>query len=121
MITLHPEFVEFIPKELEEGILYISMKYKAAGHKCPCGCGNMVFTPLTPFDWHLYYDGKVTIEPSIGNWDLECKSHYWIIKNEVHFAKKWSEWKINSTKKKDRKNKKRYFQKSNRNKNRRKS
>jgi len=109
MITLQPKFVESLPKEFEEGILYISMRYKAVGHKCPCGCGNLVFTPLSPVDWQLYYDGKVTIEPSIGNWDFECKSHYWIIKNEVHFARKWGEWKIERARKKDAKNKKRYF------------
>ena len=69
MTILRPEFVEFLPKELAEGILYISLKYNAVGHKCPCGCGNLVFTPLSPVDWQLFYDGiGVTLKPSIGNW-----------------------------------------------------
>lgn len=110
MTILRPEFVEFLPKELAEGILYISLKYNAVGHKCPCGCGNLVFTPLSPVDWQLFYDGMgVTLQPSIGNWSYKCKSHYWIIKNEVHFAQKWSDWKIEKVRKKDAKDIERFF------------
>lgn len=102
MIILQPEFVEYIPSELEEGILYISMKYKAVGHKCPCGCGNLVFTPLCPPFWQLYYDGKgVSLFPSIGNGSFDCKSHYWIINNEIHFARKWNDKEVKIGRKKD--------------------
>lgn len=30
----------FIPERLEEGILYVSIKYHTAAHLCPCGCKN---------------------------------------------------------------------------------
>lgn len=77
-------FVEFIPAEIEEGVIYISMIYGTAIHKCACGCGNKVVTPFSPKDWQITYDGdSVTIYPSIGNWNFECRSHYWIKKNEV--------------------------------------
>lgn len=46
--SLHHKFVEFIPADLEEGIVYISVEYATAAHKCACGCGSEVNTPLTP-------------------------------------------------------------------------
>ncbi len=111
-MTLHPEFVEFLPRELEEGILYISMKYNAVGHKCPCGCGNLVFTPLSPVDWQLFYDGKgVTLEPSIGNWSFKCQSHYWIENNKVILARKWNEREIAQVRELEMKKKKKWFKK----------
>lgn len=110
MTALRPEIVEYLPKELEEGILYISMKYKTAGHKCPCGCGNLVFTPLSPSDWQLSYDGYgVTLTPSIGNWNYDSKSHYWIINNKVRYAIRWNDFEIEMVKKKDLRDKKLFF------------
>ena len=73
---------------IEEGILYISVEYCTAIHKCVCGCGNEVVTPLSPTDWEIIFDGKtVSLDPSIGNWNFDCKSHYWIIKNRIRFAR----------------------------------
>jgi hypothetical protein len=88
---LIPRFVEFIPKGIEEGVLYISEAYGTASHKCPCGCGTRIVTPLTPTDWQLTSDGSsVTLVPSIGNWSLPCQSHYWITNNEIVRARSWS-------------------------------
>jgi uncharacterized protein DUF6527 len=84
MPVLEPEFVEFIPEKLEDGKLYISEEYRTAVHKCPCGCGNKVVTPLSPTDWRLTKEGKtVSLYPSIGNWGFPCRSHYWIERNQV--------------------------------------
>ena len=106
------KFVEFIPNELEEGVLYISIEYKTAVHKCVCGCGNKVVTPLTPTDWEITYDGKtVSLSPSIGNWNFKCQSHYFITKNKIRFAKRWSDWKIEDGRKKDSENKENYYRK----------
>jgi hypothetical protein len=44
--TIRPEFVEFIPKELEDGVLYVSVPYGTTVHKCACGCGNKVTLPI---------------------------------------------------------------------------
>lgn len=94
MIFQH-KFVEFIPKEIEEGILYISMEYCTASHKCPCGCGSRIVTPLTPINWTLTFDGDtVSLEPSIGNWSYPCQSHYWIKRNQVEWAPTWSKERI---------------------------
>ena len=84
MKTLQHKFVEFIPESLEEGVLYITLEYSTALHKCICGCGNEVVTPLSPNDWKLIFDGKtVSLYPSIGNWRFPCRSHYWIEKNQI--------------------------------------
>ena len=95
MKILQHKFVEFMPDVLEEGIVYISIAYCTAIHKCVCGCGNEVVTPLSPTDWKVTFDGKtVSLDPSIGNWNFECKSHYWIIKNKVKFARKWKYFRV---------------------------
>ncbi len=79
---LQHKFVEFIPDRIEDGLLYISVQYCTAIHKCVCGCGNEVVTPLSPTDWRLTFDGiSISLYPSIGNWNFDCQSHYWIKNN----------------------------------------
>ena len=57
-VTLTHKFVEFIPQELAERTIYISIEYAIAVHKCCCGCGNKVVTPITPTDWTLRAPNK---------------------------------------------------------------
>ena len=72
-------YVETIPKELEEGVLYISHRFNTASHLCCCGCGWKVPTPLNPAKWHLTDHGdSVSLSPSVGLGVLPCHSHYWI-------------------------------------------
>jgi hypothetical protein len=112
MKTIKYKFVEFIPEIIEEGFLYISLEYCTAIHKCVCGCGNEVVTPISPTDWELTFNGKsVSLYPSIGNWNFECKSHYWITKNKVRFARKWDDWEIDKGRKKDLMEKDKFFKK----------
>lgn len=88
---LQHKFVEFIPDRIEDGYLYISMQYCTAIHKCVCGCGNEVVTPLSPTDWRLTFNGKtISLYPSIGNWNFDCQSHYWIKKSKVKHANSWT-------------------------------
>lgn len=85
------KFVQLIPDVLENKTLYISIEFGTAVHKCMCGCGNEVVTPLSPIDWELIYNGEtVSLYPSIGNWGFECESHYWIRRSKVKFIEKWS-------------------------------
>ena len=89
------KFVETIPEPLEEGVLYVSMRYGMAMHKCPCGCGRDVATPLSPTDWQLFFDGRqVSLDPSIGNWNFPCRSHYWIRGGAVDWAEDMSKYEI---------------------------
>jgi hypothetical protein len=93
--ALIPQFVKTLPDVLEEGILYISMEYATAAHKCVCGCGLEVVTPFSPVQWELTFNGvSVSLDPSIGNWSFPCESHYWIIRNKIRWAPKWSKERI---------------------------
>lgn len=84
---LRPEFVEYIPERLEEGVLYLSRRYATATHLCCCGCGREVVTPLNPAKWRLAEkNGTVSLYPSVGNWSFPCQSHYWIEGNRVRWA-----------------------------------
>ena len=92
---LDPCFVESIPQQLEDGCLYVSMPFRTAIHRCCCGCGVEITTPIRPTDWQLTYDGvTVSLSPSIGNWSLPCRSHYWITEGELVDAPHWSNKRI---------------------------
>ena len=94
---LTPEFIELAPPELKEGVLYVSMLYGSVIHKCCCGCGEKVVTPLGPTDWKLTYDGEgVSLDPSIGNWSFRCQSHYLIQDNQVCWAGRMTREQIES-------------------------
>ena len=109
-ITLQHEFVEFIPEDLKEGTIYVSIKFATVIHKCCCGCGNKVVTPLRATDWKLIFDGKtISLDPSVGNWSFECQSHYWIKNNKVRWARRWSKDEIDAGRSRDRFAKEKYF------------
>jgi hypothetical protein len=90
-VVLTHEFVEFIPEDMREGTIYVSIPYATVAHRCCCGCGGEVFTPLSPTDWKLIFDGRsISLYPSIGNWSFACQSHYWIERNAVKWDRRWS-------------------------------
>lgn len=104
------QFTEFIPEDIKDGVLYISMEYATASHKCACGCGEEVVTPFTPTDWKMIYDGEtVTLSPSIGNWSYPCRSHYLIQNNKVVWACDMSQSVIEKGRVRDKGNKERYY------------
>lgn len=83
--------VKYIPPQLERGVLYVSQEFGAAAHLCACGCGAKVRTPLTPTDWSLEVaEAGPTLSPSVGNWQLPCRSHYWIVEGKVVWEGPWS-------------------------------
>lgn len=107
--SLEPQFVEFLPEKLDEGVLYISIPYATTAHLCACGCREEVVAPLSPTDWRLTFDGEtVSLEPSIGNWSFACQSHYWIEGNRVDWAPRWSKEKIARGREHDRLRKRRH-------------
>lgn len=112
--TIEPHFVEYIPRQLAEGALYISEKYKTASHLCACGCGEKVVTPLSPVDWRLHkVGGKVSLYPSIGNWNYACRSHYWIRDNLVLWEGALTQQQIAMVQARDRADKVRYVAQTN--------
>jgi hypothetical protein len=83
-MDLKVEFHEFIPERLEEKTLYVSEKYETAIHLCICGCKNEVTTPFGRNGWQYHRESDiVTLSPSIGSFQLPCKSHYFIQRNKV--------------------------------------
>lgn len=109
-VRLTHEFVEFIPDDLKERTIYVSVRFATVAHKCCCGCGKEVVTPLSPTDWKLIFNGKtISLDPSIGNWSFECQSHYWIRSNKVRWAARWSQDEIDAGRAHDRLAKARYF------------
>lgn len=110
MKTLNHKFVEFIPEDIQENTIFISIQYSTAVHKCCCGCGNEVVTPFSPTDWKLIYDGEsITLSPSIGNWNFDCRSHYFIRNNKVHWAGNWSDEEIERGRLDDKKSKDTFY------------
>jgi hypothetical protein len=86
---LIPEYVDEIPKQLNEGILYVSEKFGTAIHLCACGCGEQTVTRLVPYwdsGWTLTrINNTVTLRPSIGNWigQNPYHAHYYITENKI--------------------------------------
>jgi hypothetical protein len=107
---LKHHFVTSAPEKPEEGILYVSLPYRTAIHRCCCGCGHEVVTPFSPTDWKLTFDGvSVSLYPSIGNWSLPCRSHYFIERGKVKWAGDWSDEKIAAGRSHDRQSKAHYY------------
>jgi hypothetical protein len=89
------EFVDNIPERLAPGVLYVSVRYATVAHLCCCGCGSEIVTPLAPAQWQVIFDGEtVSLHPSIGNWNLQCRSHYVIRNNQIIEAEQWSEEEV---------------------------
>lgn len=112
--AVRPVFVEVIPERLEEGVLYICEQYRTVAHNCCCGCGQEVITPLSPADWSLRREGgSVTLHPSIGNWGFPCRSHYFIRRNQVVWAKSMSRLEVDRVRWRDQRDKAAYIKEVN--------
>ena len=89
------ERVQYMPKQLQPGVLYVAEQFGAAAHLCACGCGSKIRTPLGPTDWKLHDTAAgPSLWPSIGSWQLPCRSHYWIRRGEIEWSGDWSEEEI---------------------------
>lgn len=109
-VEFRHQFVESVPEKMEGGVVYVSIKYRSVMHLCACGCGSEVVTPLSPADWRLTFDGvSVSLDPSIGNWSLRCRSHYFIRRNNVVWAGDWSDERVAAGRDRDRRNKDLYY------------
>ncbi len=83
--------VEYMPKQLEPGILYVSEKFGAVAHLCACGCGEKIRTPLGPTEWAFTESAAgPSLWPSVGNWQKACQSHYIIDGGEIIWCGRWT-------------------------------
>lgn len=95
-------FVDGAPPALEPGVLYVSIRHKSVLHLCACGCGHEVVTPLAPHRWSLAFDGEtVSLEPSIGNSALPCRSHYYVTNNQVDWHRPMTDKTIEWARRRD--------------------
>jgi Family of unknown function (DUF6527) len=109
-----PQFVEFIPENLVIGYIYISERYSTAIHLCCCSCGEEVVTPLSQGEWRLRRDGdKISLWPSIGNWNFTCRSHYIIRNNRIEWAENMTSAQIRAVQARDIRDKARQIKASN--------
>lgn len=103
-------FVDMVPEKLEEGVLYVAVEYCTVVHKCFCGCGKEVATPISPTDWQLTFDGdSVSLAPSIGNWSYPCRSHYLLRGNRIQWCADMPQSLINAGRARDRQLKTAYY------------
>jgi hypothetical protein len=110
LARLEPRFIRNIPDRLEPGVLYVSMEFATAVHTCCCGCGEEIVTPFTPTDWKMTYDGEgISLWPSIGNWNLPCRSHYIIERSGVIEAAPWTDYEIEAERRRDKAAKGQYY------------
>lgn len=111
--TLTHQFVENVPDELEDRVLYVSMLYATVIHLCVCGCRREVVTPLSPAEWQLTFDGEtISLSPSVGNWNFPCQSHYWIRRNRVRWASPWTAQEIATGRVRDRQDMRNYLERA---------
>ena len=78
-----------MPTKLEPGVLYVAEAFGTAAHLCACGCGTIVRTPLNRWSLIETKDGP-SLDPSIGNWQEPCQSHYWIERGKIKWADRWT-------------------------------
>ena len=87
--------VEDMPENIVPGVLYVSEEYEIACHRCACGCDSLVYTPLGVTEWRFSeVDGKPSLSPSIGSWNLPCRSHYWIVRGRISWSGDWSDAQV---------------------------
>lgn len=83
--------VHYMPAQLEPGVLYVSEEFGTAAHICACGCGSKVRTPLGATEWAVEETTSgPTLRPSVGNWQLPCRSHYWIEAGKIIWSGEWT-------------------------------
>lgn len=102
--------VQYMPKELKPGVLYVSEEFGAAAHLCACGCGSKIRTPLGPTEWALEEtDSGPSLRPSVGNWQQACQSHYWIYRGEVMWDGKWKPEQVATGLRREEKRRRKYY------------
>jgi hypothetical protein len=103
--------VEFMPANLEPGIVYFAEEYGAAAHLCACGCRTKIRTPIAPTEWSLQDSPRgVSLCPSIGNWQHPCRSHYWITDGAARWSGQWSDQQIRAGRAREATRREQYFE-----------
>ena len=108
--TITLQHVEFMPKQLEPGILYVSEKYGTAAHLCACGCGEKIRTPLGPTEWRVTgTPSRPSLWPSVGNWQKPCQAHYIIGNGKIVWCSTWTPEQIASGRQREERVRRAYY------------
>lgn len=104
------KIVDCLPDPLVPSVLYTTREGDLAAHLCACGCGSEVITPLLATGWRLTMDrAGASLDPSIGNWTLPCRSHYFITGGRVIWEGDMSQAVVDRGRARDQARKKRYY------------
>lgn len=110
MTAIEHQFVDYIPADLEQGVLYIALDFGAVMHLCADGCGERISTPLHPAQWSLIYDGNtVSLSPSVGS-GSNCGSHYRIRNGTVSWSRAMTQDQFKRGRERDRAAVQRYYE-----------
>ena len=83
-IALKHEFVEFIPDELEQGTVYVSIRFATASHlRLRLWKQGRDAYPPDRLDVAFRRQDHL-LEPLNRNWSFPCQSHYYIRKNALN-------------------------------------
>lgn len=108
--TIRLQHVEYMPKQLEPGILYVSKKFGAVAHLCACGCGTKIRTPLGPTEWAVTETTwGPSLWPSVGNWQQPCRSHYIIEGGKIVWMDQWTPEQILAGRQREEHRRKEYY------------
>jgi hypothetical protein len=91
-----------LPKLLQPAVLYVSDEFELCAHLCACGCGQKIVLPLGPPDWKVTNESQgPSLWPSVGSWQIPCKSHYVIRRGQVVWCDTWTPEQIEAGRKAD--------------------
>jgi hypothetical protein len=67
-------------------------------------------TPLSPAQWRITFNGEaVSLYPSVGNWNLPCRSHYILKDGEVLEANIWTDEQVAYGQARDKRERETYY------------
>jgi hypothetical protein len=83
---------EQFPDRPQPGKFYYSEEFRTSLHLCACGCARRVILPIKAAGWRIDLSGAgVSLYPSVGNREFECRSHYLIRKGAVIWLARMSD------------------------------
>lgn len=86
----------------EPGKFYYSEDFQSSLHLCACGCERRVVLPLKPAGWRMKLAASgVTLLPSVGNREFDCRSHYLISDGSVIWLAGMSAREVASSRERD--------------------
>lgn len=91
------------PDRPEPGTFYYSDEFRSSLHLCACGCGRLVVLPIKPAGWRMNASGVgVSLYPSVGNREFDCRSHYLIQDGVVVWLAEMSDHEVAASRDRDR-------------------